>query len=74
MCDLFIAVNLRGRAGSFDLSYTWDEVILETEDAAPVQELAVHWALAFTGPQVKNDRIRFMILNGTLALPGSWSL
>jgi len=72
--DLFAVLSLHGRAGRLDLSYAWDDNSLGGQSAAPVQELAVNRALVFTGPQENLNRLKFLILNGTLVLPDDWTL
>lgn len=72
--DLFAVVSLHGRAGRLDLSYAWDNNTLKGQSAAPVQELAVNRSLVFTNPQENLNRLKFLILNGTLVLPDGWTL
>ncbi len=72
--DLFAVVSLHGRAGSLDLSYAWDDNTLKGQSSAPVQELAINRSLVFTGPQANLNRLKFLILNGRLKLPGRWTL
>ncbi len=72
--DLYAVVSLRGSAGSLDLSYAWDDNLMKGQSPVPVQELAVNRALVFTGPQGNRNRLKFLTLNGTLALPANWSL
>ena len=72
--DLFAVVSLHGHAGTLDLSYAWDDNTLKGQSSAPAQELAVNRALVFTNPQANLNRLKFLILNGTLRLPAKWSL
>jgi len=72
--DLYAVVSLHGSAGTLDLSYAWDDNTLKGQSPVPVQELAVRRSIVFTGPQGNENRLKFLTLNGTLLLPGSWSL
>ncbi len=72
--DLYAVASLHGSAGTLDLSYAWDDNLLKGQSAVPVQELAVNRSLVFTGPQGNENRLKFLTLDGTLALPGHWAL
>ncbi len=72
--DLYAVASLHGSAGTLDLSYAWDDNVLKGQSSVPVQELAVNRSLVFTGPQGNENRLKFLTLDGALALPGHWAL
>jgi iron complex outermembrane recepter protein len=72
--DLYAVLSWHTDTASFDLSYTRAQNTLNGQGATPVQELAVNRSLTFTGPQTNVDDLNFVTLNGTIALPASWSL
>jgi iron complex outermembrane recepter protein len=72
--DLYAVASLRGEAGTLDLSYAWDDNLMKGQSPVPVQELALNRSLVFTGPQGNHNRLKFLTLDGTRALPAAWSL
>ncbi|MGH8297930.1 MAG: TonB-dependent receptor [Steroidobacteraceae bacterium] len=74
MRDLYAVASLHGSAGTLNLSYAWDDNTLKGQSPAPMQELAVNRSFVFTGPQANLNRLKFLTLNGTLALADGWAL
>jgi len=72
--SLYAVASAHGEAGTLDLSYTRADNTLRGQGAAPVQELALSRALAFTGPQSNHNTLGFLTLNATLRLAERWSL
>jgi iron complex outermembrane recepter protein len=67
-------VSARTGKLTLDLSLTAADNRLSGESATPVQELAVSRALVFTSPQMNDDRLAFVTLNGAYAATSTFSL
>ncbi len=72
--DLYAALSLHTDVASLDLTYTRAQNSLNGQGPAPMQELAYNRSMAFTGPQTNVNDLNFLTLNGTIPLPGSWSV
>jgi iron complex outermembrane receptor protein len=72
--QFYTALSRHSDALTLDLSYTHDDNQLFGQGAAPVQSLAVDSRNVFTGPQANLDRLNFVTLNASLALPGQLSV
>jgi iron complex outermembrane receptor protein len=72
--DVYAALSLHTDAANFDLTYARAQNTLNGQGPAPVQELDYLRSLAFTGPQTNVNDLNFLTLNGTIPLPGSWSV
>jgi iron complex outermembrane recepter protein len=72
--DVYAALSLHADAANFDLTYTRAQNTLNGQGPSPMQELDYVRSLAFTGPQTNVNDLNFVALNGTIALPGSWSV
>jgi iron complex outermembrane receptor protein len=67
-------ITAHGDKLALDLSLTAADNALLGEGVAPVQELAVNRALAFTSPQQNLDRLAFVTLNADYAATNTLSL
>jgi len=72
--DVYAALSLHTDVANFDLTYTRAQNSLNGQGPSPVQELDYLRSLAFTGPQTNVNDLNFVTLNGTIPLPGSWSV
>jgi len=72
--QLYAVVSARSEAGTIDLSYTTADNRLAGQGSAPVQTLNLSRGLVFTGPQVNDNELNFLTLNGNLELSDTWSL
>ena len=72
--DVYAALSLHTDVANFDLTYTRAQNSLNGQGPSPMQELDYLRSLAFTGPQTNVNDLNFVTLNGTIPLPGSWSV
>jgi iron complex outermembrane receptor protein len=72
--QFYTALSRHTDALTVDLAYTHDDNQLYGQGAAPVQSLALDTRNVFTGPQENFNRLNFVTLNATMALPNELSL
>ena len=72
--DVYAALSLHTDVANFDLTYTRAQNTLNGQGPSPMQELDYLRSLAFTGPQTNVNDLNFVTLNGTIPLPGGWSV